>query len=198
MKEDMKQYLDSLTKLPKVTKDIIDLHNHTTTSDGTLSPQQLIDFALQRGLKIIAITDHDTIDCLDWSLEYSKNKPIEIVPGIEFSCEEIARGFDEVHILGLFIDPKNERLIERTKIIRKKRVERAREIIKKLQLLDYSINFEEVEQGVGASLGRPHIAKVLVEKYPEKFTNVSDIFSTLLGTGKPAFVPRGDKIKIEE
>ena len=81
----------------------IDLHVHSSRSDGTLTPTELVDYAIEKGLCAMALTDHDTVDGLDEITEYAKDKPIEIIPGIEYSTEYNKR---DVHIVGLFIDYK--------------------------------------------------------------------------------------------
>ncbi len=195
---EQEQYQQKLKNLPPVHGDIADLHLHTTCSDGTLMPQQVVDLAVQRGVKVIAITDHDNVDCAQLVQEYAKGKNIMIIPGIEFSCEELEMGFDEVHVLGLFIETKNERLQKRIVQLLQKRREREIQIIENLQRLGFDITFEEVAAKVGVAFGRPHIAKILMEKYPDRFKTTHDVFDNYIGTGKPAYVPRLDKIKVKE
>lgn len=81
----------------------VDLHVHSTKSDGSLSPSQLVDLAGEKGLDAFALTDHDTIDGLDEAIEYNSGNSLEIIPGIEFSTEYMGK---DIHILGLFIDYK--------------------------------------------------------------------------------------------
>lgn len=197
-KEQHQEYLQKISSVPLPNKEVVDLHNHTTVSDGTLSPKELVDLAAQRGVKIMAVTDHDTVGGYPFLQEYGKEKGITVIPGIEFSCDETKRGFDEVHILGLFINPHSKELIVRTKELQEKRVERSRKIIEKIQALEYKISYEEVEKKVGDSFGRPHIAQILMEKYPEKFSKVQEVFDALIGTGKPSYIPRLDKITVKE
>lgn len=197
-KEEHQEYLQKISSVPLLNKDIVDLHNHTTVSDGTLSPKELIDLAAKRGVKIMAVTDHDTVGGYPFLQEYGKEKGITVIPGIEFSCDETKRGFDEVHILGLFINPHSKELIARTKELQEKRIERSRLLIQKICELGYDITYEEVEKKVGDSFGRPHIAQILMEKYPQKFSKVQDVFDALVGTGKPAYIPRLDKITVKE
>ncbi|HLD39593.1 MAG TPA: PHP domain-containing protein [Candidatus Nanoarchaeia archaeon] len=196
-KEEHQEYLKKIS-IPLVNKDVVDLHNHTTISDGTLAPQELIDLAAARGVKIMAVTDHDSVGGFPFLAEYGKKKGITVIPGIEFSCDESSRGFDEVHILGLLINPYSKELIARTKELQEKRSERSRLVINKIRELGYDITYEEVEKKVGDSFGRPHIAQILMEKYPQKFTKVQDVFDALVGTNKPAYIPRLDKISVKE
>ncbi len=197
-KEQHQEYLQKISSVPLPNKDVVDLHNHTTVSDGTLSPKELIDLAVARGVKIMAVTDHDTVGGYPFLQQYGKEKGVVVIPGIEFSCDETKLGFDEVHILGLMIDPTSQTLIDRTKELQKKRVERSRRSIEKIRELGYDITYKEVEKKVGDSFGRPHIAQVLMEKYPQKFSKVQDVFDALVGTGKPAYIPRLDKITVKE
>ena len=197
-KQEHVEYLQKISSAPLPNKDLVDLHNHTTVSDGTLSPKELIDLAAAREVKIMAVTDHDTVGGYPFLQEYGMEKGVTVISGIEFSCDETRRGFDEVHILGLFIDPHHKGLIARTKALQEKRIERSRKIIEKIKALGYEIYYEEVEKKVGDSFGRPHIAQILMEKYPQKFSKVQDVFDTMVGTGKPAYVPRLDKITSKE
>lgn len=167
----------------------IDLQIHTTASDGKSSPSEIIRLAINKGMKAIAITDHDTISGLREAMEYKKDKNIELVSGIELSCHE---DFYQktIDVLGLFIDYKNKELKEFIKKSQDDRIEEKKEIIKKLNNLGYKITFDELIQESGESLGRPIIGRILVRKYPEEFSTVDDVFQKLIGEGKPAFVPR--------
>jgi 3',5'-nucleoside bisphosphate phosphatase len=196
--QEMKEYLEKIKGMPIIPEDLIDMHMHSTTSDGTLTSHQLIDFCIQRGLKTISITEHDTVESIQSNLEYAEGKPIEIIPGIEFSCEEMDMGFAEVHVLGYFIDHTNAALIEATTKMKHERLERGKLIIQKVQDLGYNITFDEVAARVGVSFARPHIAKVLMEKYPDRFQRVQDVFDELIGNGKPAHIPRKDKISVKQ
>ena len=86
----------------------IDLHIHTNASDGDYSSKEIIDLAIKKRMKSIAITDHDTVSGLKEAIEYSKGKPIELISGIEISCEE--KDIKHIHILGIFIEPENKYL----------------------------------------------------------------------------------------
>ncbi len=167
----------------------IDLHCHTNASDGQLSSTEIIKWAIDKGLPAISITDHDTLNGLDEAIKFSKGKNIEFISGIELSCDEDNLESDEIHIVGLFINPKNKGLMEMTKISDKARGLQKKEIIRKLNDLGFDINFEEiVEEANGGTLGRPHIARVLIKKYPEKYKTTDDIFSELLRKEGRAFV----------
>ncbi|MBS3072632.1 PHP domain-containing protein [Candidatus Pacearchaeota archaeon] len=167
----------------------IDLQIHTNFSDGVFSPKEIVDLAIKNKMKAIAITDHDTISGLKEAIEYSKDKNLEFVPGVEFSCHEEFYT-QTIDVLGLFINHKNEELNEFIKKCQGDRIKEKKEIIKKLNNLGYEITFDELLKESGDSLGRPVIGKILVSKYPNEFSNVDDVFKKLIGEGKPAFVPR--------
>lgn len=174
---------------------MINLHAHTNASDGDLTPKELIDQAISAKLDAIAITDHDTIDSLKFATEYSKGK-IDFIPGIEISTYE--KEYKEVHILGLFVNYDNKELIEfcnRTANLRKNQ---KIEMIKKLNSLGFEITFEEVEKIVGTSFGRPHLAKILLKKYPNEFKSIQDVFDKYLGLKKPAYVKRTDLTSMKD
>ncbi|MEK6943402.1 MAG: PHP domain-containing protein [Nanoarchaeota archaeon] len=177
---------------------MIDLQSHTVASDGELSPEELVDLAVAKGIKAIAITDHDTLASIKKAVDYSKAKGIEIVPGIELSCDDPLFGLDKIDVLGLLVDYKNKYLIKLTEHINKKRDENKREVIKKLNSLGFEIDFDEVKKTAKGTFGRPHIAKFLLKKYPDKFKSVADVFDQLIGTGKPAFVGTEGRVSIKE
>ena len=162
-----------------------DLHIHTTASDGRLTPQEVIVSAIGAGLHAIAITDHDT---LAGYLEVSQTAQAEItiIPGIEFSTDLPQ---NEVHILGYYLDPSHDELQEILTRIISDRIDRTRKIISILDELGYNISFDRVKEiaGRAQAIGRPHIAAALIEK--QYFTNVSQVFNSLLAKNGPAYIP---------
>jgi predicted metal-dependent phosphoesterase TrpH len=161
-----------------------DLHVHSKFSDGMLWPREIISIASTKGIKCISITDHDTIDSQLCLGELSQEFNIISIPGIELSTEYKER---EIHILGYFIDIHNTALQEALNNIEKSRIKRAKDIIEKLNNLNIKISYDEVLFD-GTSVGRPHIAKVLVSKgYSE---NIKEAFQQYLIKGKPAYVDR--------
>ena len=120
---------------------IVDLHSHTSESDGEYTPKKLIDKAIEKNLSVLAITDHDTIDGLDEAITYAKNKDIEIVPGIEFNTKT---NIGKMHILGLNIDYSNKELINVTNKLKEDRNVRNNKFIKLFQQLGFNINIEDV------------------------------------------------------
>ena len=172
----------------------IDLHMHTTASDGALSPKEIIDLAIQKKMKTIAITDHNSISSIQEALEYSEGKDIEVVPGIEISCE--SEDYPEVHIVGLFIDYKNKELIKSLENLKQTGIKHKIKILEKLNELGYEISLEELKKIKGDVFGRPTIAKGLLKKYPDRFSNIKQIFKELLGANKKAYVkPKRISIK---
>ncbi|MBE0446704.1 MAG: PHP domain-containing protein [Actinobacteria bacterium] len=147
-----------------------DLHIHTTASDGSMSPKQVIEMAFKLRLKSIAISDHDTVDGIDEALASSKKLGIKVIPAIELSSIYNSR---DIHILGFLINHKNLKLLESLRSLREARLERAEWIAECLQKQGLDLSFDEVMETAGkASVGRPHIARLLVEKgYVSGFSN---------------------------
>tara|TARA_Y100000034_G_C6852133_1_gene386678 strand:+ start:543 stop:1409 length:867 start_codon:yes stop_codon:yes gene_type:complete len=174
----------------------IDLQMHTHYSDGKFSPKDVIDMALKKGMKAIAITDHDSVKGIEEGIEYSKDKDIEFVLGIELSCrEEFYDG--TIDILGLFIDHENEELKKFVERDRERRRIEKKEMVEKLNNLGYEISFDELVRESGESMGRPTIARILFKKYPGKFESVNDVFKKLIGEGKEGYVHR-EKTSVSE
>ncbi len=167
---------------------MIDLHCHTTASDGTFTPQRLVKKASEIGLKALAITDHDTVEGIDEALNTRAilNDNIDIVPGVELSVE-FSPG--TMHLLGLFIDHHNIRLKETLSVLREFRNQRNPLMIKKLQELGVEITMEEVEKEAGGEVvSRNHMAKILVKKGYAK--DINDAFKKYLSKDSPAYVAR--------
>ena len=177
---------------------MIDLHMHTDVSDGEFSPEEVVNIAIKKGLKAIAITDHDTTIGINAAIEYAKGRNIEIVPGIEIYCYEEDIGFDEVHILGLVVEHENKDLIKFTEILRQDRFKQKRKIISKLRNLGFDVKLEDIPNVENVSIGKPHIALELIKKYPKEFSSVREVFDRYLGVGKPAYSERSYKVRITE
>ncbi len=180
---------------------MIDLHIHTTASDGSYSLQEIVSMSLVANLSAIAITDHDTVENAKKTTTIGSNDcgffdRLELIPGIEISIYDQELDYIDVHILGLMIDPNNPKLRSGMEKIRKQREEQKREIIKKMNEFGYELTFDEVQKKALGSIGRPHIAKVLLERYPHIFDSISDIFERYLDRGKPAFVGRKEDMSI--
>ncbi len=168
----------------------IDLHLHTTASDGSLPPEQVIVLAQAAGVSALAITDHDTVEGLPRAIEVGANAGIEVIPGIELSARYGPGGPQgEIHILGYFLDWKDAGLHAALGRFRATRHARNPRIIEKLNALGLDITYEEVKALAGTeSVGRPHIARVLMEK--EYVTSAKEAFDRYLSAGAAAYVPR--------
>ncbi len=177
---------------------MIDLQNHTIASDGELTPEELVDLGIKKKLSAIAITDHDSIRSVKKASEYAEGKSIEIVPGVELSCDDPLFKNDKVDILGLFIDVYNKDLNVLLDHINNKRDENKKKIIEKLRKLGYKIKYEDVKRDVKGTFGRPHIAKYLLENYPEEFSSVGDVFDKLIGNGKVAFLETNNRVSVKD
>ncbi len=174
----------------------IDLQCHTTASDGVLTPEELIGLALKKKLKAIAITDHDSIDGIDAAFKAAKGKDIEIVKGVEISCDD--PGFVDTHILGLFVNPKDKTLNYLLRKAKGYRDQQKKDIISKFKKLGFKISYEEVKALAKGEIGRPHIAKVILKNNPGKVSSMDDIFNRFLSVGKKAYAGRRDKISVRE
>ena len=165
-------------------KKYADLHIHSTYSDGTFTPEEIVLRAKSLGFSAISITDHDTIEGIEETIHYGKIHNIEVIPGIEFSTRS-KKGHQ--HILGYFIDYKNSRFRKILNTLRKKREERIYKIIKKLQKLKIDISPDDIKN-INGSFGRPHIATILLKK--GYVSSISEAFDKFLIRGKPAYEPK--------
>lgn len=164
-----------------------DLHIHTHYSDSTSSPQEVVEQAVKAGLQCIAITDHDTVAGIPPTIEAARPHDLEVLPGIELSTEINGK---DIHMLGYLFDWKNTALVRRIEEMQNARVERMDQMIAKLAELGVSgITLAEVSVlAKSRSLGRPHLAAVLVEKGVVK--NIPQAFNQYLAEGAPAYVPK--------
>lgn len=164
-----------------------DLHIHTYYSDSTLSPQEVVEKACQNGLCCIAVTDHDTIEGISPVIKAAEGHSLEVVPGVELSSEINGK---EVHILGYFINCNDSYLVEKFTCMQDTRVSRMEKMIKKLKELGIdNIELKEVAALVESnSLGRPHLAIMLVKK--GWVPNVKKAFDKFLADGGPVYVPK--------
>jgi predicted metal-dependent phosphoesterase TrpH len=168
---------------------LIDLHLHTTASDGRLTPAELVARAGQARLTTISVTDHDTVAAFADLTAAARDASIRVVPGIEITSIDEGR---DVHMLGYFFDPASGALGTFLEGQRALRVARVREIGHRLSALGMQIDVEAVVQAAanrpGSSVGRPQLARALVAAgYVE---SVQDAFDRWLASGKPAYVPR--------
>ncbi len=165
----------------------IDLHIHTTASDGAYTPLEVVQGALDKGLAAIAITDHDTTAGIGQALKAAEGMTLEVIAGIELSAE---RAKEEVHILGYYIDHNSAALRRKLRVLREARRERAWQIVERLAVLGMPLRWERVEEiaGESSAFGRPHIAQALRERgYVNSF---NEAFERYIGLGGPAYVSR--------
>ncbi len=166
----------------------IDLHTHTTASDGAMTPAELVRYAEECGLSAIAITDHDSVDGLEEARAASQGLDIEVIDGIELSAEYE----NELHILGLYIDPYAAMLQGAMQELCNKREQRNEKMIVRLSELGFDITRDDVLSkcalGNMSNVGRVHIALALIEK--GYATDIDDAFSKYLAKGGAAHIPR--------
>ena len=160
---------------------IVDLHMHTTCSDGVYTPEQLTQMAVDAGLSVMAISDHDTVAAYDGSHRFAAG--VRVIPAIEISSE--CDG-EDVHILGYGIDTADAGLQAYCAQFKERRFNRALEIVDRCRSLGYDINRSGIEATLrqGGTVGRPHIARLLVAK--GYFPDVKTVFDKLLYRGGPA------------
>ncbi len=165
---------------------LVDLHIHSTASDGTCTPSELIAMALDSGLSAIAITDHDTVDGVQEALSLAQQTGLEVIPGIEISA---ASSSSQLHILGYYIDHKNQALLDALSWMRTQRATRNPKILSKLQDLGIPVTEDQVSRIAGSAVqGRPHIAQAMMEIGAVK--TLEEAFDLYLGKDKPAYIPK--------
>lgn len=172
----------------------VDLHVHSTASDGKLSPEQVVLMSVDKGMDVIALTDHDTIDGIPPALEAAKSFPsLTVIPGVEINTDV---GEGEAHVLGYFIDYRHPELLENLSSLRDSRIGRAKRMISKLSSIGMPVEWERVQQIAGeGSIGRPHIAQAMLEKgYVKTF---QEAFNKYIAFGGPAYAEREKIAPIE-
>lgn len=170
----------------------IDLHVHSNNSDGTLSPARIVELAKAKGLKAIALTDHDTVAGVSEAIKEGEQKGIMVIPGIEISADY--NGTD-LHILGLNVDYKDKGFNEIVEICKKSRVDRNNTIIEKMRRDGIDISKEKLFERFGeVSITRAHFARFLVENGYVSHKDMA--FAMYLNKGKKYYVPR-EKISVK-
>ena len=163
---------------------MLDLHIHTTASDGSLTPTQVVQLARKKGFSLIAVTDHDTMGGVAEALEAGKKYNVDVVPGVEISSGVTL----EVHMLGYGMSPDHPVMKAMMEDMRAARVERMERIIENLQKMGIPITVEEVEAVAGGAIGRPHITQVLIAH--GLVPDVRTAFREYIGVGAKAYVER--------
>lgn len=163
----------------------VDLHTHSTASDGARAPRDVVRAARASGLSAIALTDHDTVDGLAEATEEGRSSGVRVVPGVELSAVEADA---ETHLLGLHLEHVG-RLEARLRDLKTMRLTRAQRIVARLNELGVKVTIDDVlAQSGGGAVGRPHIARALVND--GWATDLRDAFDRYLGNGRAAFVPK--------
>ncbi len=164
----------------------VDLHIHTTFSDGTSTVSEVLEEASLKQLRAISITDHDCTDAYPNAIELGSKLGIEVLPGVELSSE--IEGTD-IHILGYYVDPDNRIFIQKLKEMKEARFIRAEKIVRNLNQQGIDLRFETVLSiaGVGA-IGRPHIAAAMMKE--ELVYSFREAFDKFIGYGLPAYVEK--------
>jgi len=172
----------------------VDLHIHSTASDGRLTPEDVVRKSAENGLTVIAITDHDTVDSIAPALVAAKAFPwLKVMPGVEISTD-VPSG--EVHILGYFVDYTDPEFVARLERMRHSRWGRAHGMIAKLRELGIYIEWQQVREIAGSgSIGRPHIAQAMLDK--GYIASIKEAFTKYIGRGGPAYVEREKMTPVE-
>ncbi|HEX5938905.1 MAG TPA: PHP domain-containing protein [Dehalococcoidia bacterium] len=168
------------------TKFVADFHLHSTFSDGILSPTDLVSLAADQGVTLMSLTDHDSTEGIAEATAACKAMGITLVPGSEVSTDIES---DEVHVLGHFLDPADERLQAFLLRNREGRFDRGRRMVEQLNEIGITVSWERVQEIAGeAAIGRPHIAQALVEQ--GHVATVAEAFERFIGRNGPAYAER--------
>jgi predicted metal-dependent phosphoesterase TrpH len=165
---------------------LIDLHTHSTASDGTFSPEELVYLAKKEKLQALALTDHDTIDGLKSAYNTAKDLDLPFLCGIEISIK--FEGPGHLHLLGYFLEPEIPKINDSLLKLKKAREERNKKMIEKLNNLGIKITLEELKEIAQGEIGRPHMAILLVKKGIVK--SFEEAFQKYLKKGAPAYAPK--------
>lgn len=178
---------------------MIDLHTHTTASDGVINPRDLVQKAKEVGLSAIAITDHDQVGGLAEGLAAGKDLEMEVIPGVEISTYWKEKNRKEFHILGYFIDWQNPKLTEKLNFYQNERIRVAKECLKKLNTIGYAADWADVLKIAQGSVGKPHLCRVcfanpankdLLIKVFGKMPEVNDFVRYYMLPGQAAYVEK--------
>lgn len=165
----------------------IDLHVHSTASDGSFSPEEVVDLARKAGLRYFALTDHDTVDGVEQALSYAEAyDDIDVIPGTELSCYYNSR---EIHIVGLFVDHRDEAFLSELKKMEQARLDRNIRMVQNFVNAGIPLTIEELQHGNPKSvITRAHFARILVEKGVCR--DKTEAFDKYLGIGCPFYLPK--------
>lgn len=163
-----------------------DLHLHTTASDGTLSPKELVARAAREGFDLIAVTDHDSMEGIPAAREAARAYGIAVLEGVELSCG----AQKEIHVLGYGFDPEHGALRDFCAARRAQREERTAQMVQRLCEIGKPVSLDRVRALARGVMGRPHVARALLEA--GHVASVSEAFDRFLAPGKPGYVPKED------
>ena len=163
---------------------LVDLHTHSTFSDGRYTPTELVEEAARVGIRVLAVTDHDSWNGVAEAQAAAAKQGMRIIPGVELGTQQ---GDESIHILAYYIDMTNEPLHQKMNQLRHARELRLQQMLEKLHKLGYDIEVEACDPK-NRAVGRPHVAKALVRK--GYFKTVQEVFDALLHNGGPAYVPQ--------
>jgi 3',5'-nucleoside bisphosphate phosphatase len=167
---------------------MIDLHSHTSASDGQHAPEEHVALAARAGVRVLAVTDHDTVDGLARAATAGEQLGVRVVPGIEISIIHNRR---ELHVLGHFIDPAGPELTAHARSLTAERLGRMEEMLRRLAGVGITLSIEQVRAlAKGAPMARPHLARALVEA--GVCTSLKESFDRFLGDGRVAHVARSE------
>jgi predicted metal-dependent phosphoesterase TrpH len=169
------------------THNTIDLHTHSTASDGLYPPAELVRLAHEAGLRVIGLVDHDTTDGLEEAMEAGERLGVTVVPGIEINTELPSHQGD-AHLLGYYIQYGDPAFQASIRTLREARVRRGERMVERLRSQGLNITWERVRELAQGAVGRPHIARALIEG--GYASNVNDAFDRYLSPGRPGYVPR--------
>lgn len=179
----------------------VDLQVHTTYSDGTDTPQELVGKAALAGIRVLAVTDHDSVLGVAAAQACGRKVDVRILPAIEFStASEHERDFLDINILGYAIDPTNPTLLEMLERVIESRVEQKIRQVERLQTYGLHVPVEEVLELAAGVPGRPHIAQIALKHNPHQFSSLADVFQQYLASDaeNSTYVRRRFSLRVEE
>ncbi len=163
-----------------------DLHSHSLVSDGRLTPAELVRLAKSKGVEVLALTDHDSVNGVAEALAEGRACGLSIIPGVEISADYEP---GTMHILGLGIDPQDQGLLAELEGLQQARRDRNPEVFRRLRSLGLSLEYSAIEKrATGGQIGRPHFAQALVDA--GVVSSFKEAFDKYLGKGKPAYVAK--------
>ena len=164
----------------------IDLHVHSNWSDGTLTPREIVLLAKEKGLRAVAVTDHDSVGGVQEATSVGAEVGVEVISGVELSVSD---GVSDIHVLGYFVDHSDEHFVSELERFKAARLERVKKILAKLKQLAVDIELESVLKiADNGALGRPHVAEALLDSgYVDTF---EEAFRRYIGHRSPAYVPK--------